>query len=200
MKKLALLLVVLLAPAPASASIIELEFTGVAQFGPSFAPWAFSAHPFIADLSFDTTQGTLTTIAPGSYSLDNGLLSASLMIIDFGNVGVGLFPYNNTSWLSWSDDFNSVAVAIPGDGYHSFSISEERGFWQFGTCGSACASLTTYTTSIAVDGVGVPGPVVGAGLPGLIFASGGLLAWWRRRQKVLAIAIPRTETAVIRHF
>jgi hypothetical protein len=39
---------------------------------------------------------------------------------------------------------------------------------------------TYYVSALSYQAV--PGPLAGAGLPGLIFAGGGLFAWWRRKK------------------
>jgi hypothetical protein len=51
--------------------------------------------------------------------------------------------------------------------------------------GSGCPAGTVCSVLFQSD-ADVPGPIAGAGIPGLIFGSGGLLAWWRQRRRKAA--------------
>ena len=139
----------------------------------------------VFDLPELTFSGNVNVLDP-----DGVTISDRLRWIDdtgsatncLGSVGIaGTTPCANRL-IFYSLDSNGFAADIGPVSLGStvFSTTEHADgtfSWNAPGCGLPTCNVYNGTSP-------VPGPIAGAGLPGLILAGAGLLGWWRRRKKI----------------
>jgi hypothetical protein len=122
----------------------------------------------------DGTLNNLTTTIPGFF------FSQAVFNLDA--------TANGSAHITALDQFGTAfnfILPLSGSGQNFFTLT--------GTAGELISSVS-FTSTVGLDDVSqirfgqtvaVPGPVVGAGLPGLMIAGASLLAWARRRRQAV---------------